>query len=129
MTQHIILAGDTQRAWARQVITDAQQYSIVTVKGPTRSTRQNALLWQALTAISRAKPDGREHTPEVWKELFLHACGHAVQFEMGLNGQPFPTGFRSSQLTKSQFSELIEFIFAWCAEKGVPTDPCGVINA
>ncbi len=72
-----------------------------------------------LSDVSRAMTDGRRHTAEVWKTLFMHACGHAVQFETGLNGQPFPTGFRSSQLTKSQMGELIEFIYSFGAEKGV----------
>ena len=49
----------------------------------------------------------------------MSACGHAVQFEMGLDGKPFPVGFRSSRLTKKQFSDLIEFIYSWCAEKGL----------
>lgn len=72
-----------------------------------------------LSDLSRAKPEGRMHTPEVWKHLVMHACGHAVQFEIGLNGQPFPTGFRSSRLTKAQMSDLIEWVYAYGAEHGV----------
>ena len=64
-------------------------------------------------------PEGRRHTPEVWKALFMNACGHDVQFETGLNGSPFPVGFRSSRLSKGQMSELIEFIYAKGAEWGV----------
>src|SRR3569623_1398765 len=67
----------------------------------------------------RATPEGRCQTPEVWKALFMHACGHAVQFENGLNGQPFPTGFRSSRLTKAEMSELIECILEYGARHGV----------
>jgi hypothetical protein len=62
---------------------------------------------------------GRCHTAEVWKELFCHACGHAVQFEIGLNGQPFPTGFRTSKMSKAQMGDLITFIQAWGDEHGV----------
>ena len=51
--------------------------------------------------------------------MFMHACGHAVQFESGLDGKPFPTGFRSSKLSKSQMSDLIEFIHAYAASNGV----------
>jgi len=72
-----------------------------------------------LSDLSRAKPEGRLHTPEVWKQLVMHACGHAVQFEIGLNGQPFPTGFRSSRLSKAQMGDLIEWIYAYGAEHGV----------
>ena len=73
-----------------------------------------------LSDVSRAKPDGRCHTPEVWKALFMQACGHEVQFENGLvDGSPFPVGFRSSRLTKARMSELIEFIYSWGTEHGV----------
>ena len=49
----------------------------------------------------------------------MHACGYAIRFEMGLNGEPFPVGFRSSQLSKAQMTDLIEFILAWGTERGV----------
>jgi len=59
------------------------------------------------------------HTPDVWKHLVMHACGHDVQFEIGLDGKPFPTGFRSSKLTVGQMSDLIEWIYAYGAEHNV----------
>lgn len=119
MAQTVILHGASQRAFAKQMIDRAPLDAVVTVREATRSTGQNALLWSLLSDISRAKPEGRCHTPEVWKALFMSACGHAVQFEMGLDGRPFPVGFRSSRLTKAQFSELIEFVFSYAAEKGI----------
>jgi hypothetical protein len=92
---------------------------VVTIRAATRSLDQNARLWAVLSDISRAKPEGRRHTPEVWKNLMMHACGHAVQFEMGLDGQPFPVGFRSSKLSKSQMSDLIEFAQEYGSRHGV----------
>jgi hypothetical protein len=122
MAQTVLLHGVSQRSFAKQMIDRAPAGAVVTIREATRTTDQNALLWSVLSKISRAKPEGRRHTPEVWKCLFMSACGHAVQFEMGLDGKPFPVGFRSSRLTKSQFSDLIEFIYSWCAEKGVSLD-------
>lgn len=119
MAQTVILSGSTQRSFAKQLIDRAPMDAVLSIREATRSLDQNALLWSVLSEISRAKPEGRCHTPEVWKCLFMSACGHAVQFEMGLDGKPFPVGFRSSRLTKAQFSDLIEFIYSWCAEKGV----------
>lgn len=119
MAQTIILHSASQRSFAKQMIDRAPVDAVVTVREATRSTDQNALLWSLLSDISRAKPEGRRHTPEVWKALFMSACGHAVQFEMGLDGRPFPVGFRSSRMTKAQFGDLIEFIYSWCTEKGV----------
>lgn len=117
--QTIRLNGSFARSKAKQLIDKAPQGAVVNIREATRSTEQNALLWTLLSEVSRAKPDGRTHTPDVWKSLFMAACGHAVQFEAGLDGAPFPIGFRSSRMSKQQMTDLIEFIFAWCAEKGV----------
>lgn len=119
MAQTIILHGQSQRRHAHELIERAPAGAIVTVREAKRTIDQNAKFWAMLSDISRAMPDGRRHTPEVWKALFMHACGHAVQFEMGLNGQPFPVGFRSSRMTKAEMSDLIETVYAYGAEKGV----------
>ena len=119
MTQTTILSSPARREWAKRLIGAAPEYATVTIRPQDRTTDQNAKLWAMLSDISVAKPDGRKHTPEVWKCLFMSACGHAVQFETGLDGTPFPVGFRSSRLSKHQMSELIEFIYAYAADKGV----------
>jgi hypothetical protein len=79
----------------------------VTIKEATRNLDQNAKLWAMLSDISRAKPEGRMHTPEVWKCLFMASCGHQVRFELGLDNRPFPVGFQSSRLSKKDFADLI----------------------
>lgn len=117
--QTVILAGSSQRALAHRLIDLAPPGAVVNVREARRTLDQNALLWAKLSDVSRSKPEGRQHTPEVWKALFMSACGHAVQFEAGLDGAPFPVGFRSSRLTKSQMVELIDFIDAWGSERGV----------
>lgn len=120
MTGQTLILGTTRaRETAHRLIDAAPVGAVLNVRPATRSTDQNALMWALLSDVSRAKPDGRMHTPEVWKALFMHACGHAVAFETGLSGEPFPIGFRSSRLTKAQMSELIEFILAWGTERGV----------
>jgi len=119
MTHTVVLVGERQREFAHKLVSQAPVGFVVTVKPQTRSGEQNALMWALLTEISKAKPHGREATPESWKLLFMHACGHACQFEIGLNNQPFPVGFRSSQLTKEQMSDLIEYIRAYAAEAGL----------
>jgi hypothetical protein len=72
-----------------------------------------------LTDVSRAKPNGRKATPEVWKCLFMQALGHESRFEMGLDDKPFPIGFRSSRLNKREMSDLTSFIDAWGTQNGV----------
>lgn len=119
MAQTVILCGQSQRSFAKSLIDKAPHGAIMTVKEAGRTIDQNDMMWALLSDISRAKPDGRRHTTDVWKQLFMHACGHAVQFETGLNGQPFPTGFRSSKLNKQQMADLITFIIQWGDQKGV----------
>ena len=117
--QTIILRGQSQRDYAKMLLDRAPVDAVVNIRAATRSSDQNAKRWAMLADVSRAKPGGRTATPEVWKALFMHACGHAVQFEMGLNGQPFPTGFRSSRMTVAQMSDLITFIIQWGDANGV----------
>lgn len=119
MTQTIILRGNAQRDLAQRMVAAAPQDAVVRIAPQSRTLDQNALLWALLSDVARSKPMGRCHTAEVWKELFCHACGHAVQFEIGLNGQPFPTGFRTSKMSKAQMADLITFILAWGDEQGV----------
>lgn len=120
MTGQTIILGTKRAAeQAVRVILAAPNGSVLTVRAPRRTIDQNAKLWAMLSDISRAKPEGRTHTPEMWKALAMHACGHAVQFENGLDGQPFPVGFRSSRLSKAQMSDLIEFLYAFGAQHGV----------
>ncbi|PAP94029.1 recombination protein NinB [Mesorhizobium wenxiniae] len=124
MAQTCILRGQSQRDFAKALIDRAPADAVVTIKEASRTVDQNSRLWAMLSDVSRAKPEGRMHTPEVWKNLFMHACGHAVQFELGLDGKPFPVGFRSSRLTKGQMSDLMEFVTEYGTRHGVHwTDP------
>lgn len=120
--QTITLGTDRAQREAVRLVMAAPYGAILNIRPASRSNEQNALLWTLLSTVSRAKPDGRQHTPDVWKCLFMQACGHAVQFEVGLDGAPFPLGFRSSRITKDQFTDLIEFILQYCAEKQIETE-------
>lgn len=122
MSQTVTLDSRYRREQAHKLVDAAPVGAVMTIAMPKRSTDQNALMWTLLGFISRAKPGGRKHTPETWKALFMHAMGHQSRFEMGLNGEPFPAGFRSSQLTRAQMADLITFIMAWGAEQGVQFD-------
>lgn len=119
MGQRVILVGDDQRRLARRLVDVAPPGAVVEISAPKRTQSQNDLMWAILSDVSRAKPGGREYTPETWKCLFMQACGHDVRFVTGLNGEPFPVGFRSSRLTKRQMVDLIDFIYAWGSEQGV----------
>lgn len=107
------------RERAKRIIDQAPEGWNVTVAAPTRTLDQNDMLWSLLTDISLAKPMGRRHTPDDWKAIAMNACQWECQFVEGLDGRPFPLGFRSSKMTKGQMSTLIEWLLAFGAEHGV----------
>lgn len=108
------------RETAHRIVDAAPAGSVMEVSAPRRTNDQNALMWAMLSDISRAKPEGRSLTPDVWKSLFLHSLDHAQRFEMALDGKGMvPVGFRSSRLTKQQFSDLIETIHEYGARHNV----------
>jgi len=98
---------------AAQLAFKAPPGAVCNIREATRTGDQNAKMWAMLSDVARSKPEGRRHTADVWKALMMNACGHTVQFEIGLNGEPFPVGFRTSSLSKSQMSDLIEFIYEY----------------
>ena len=92
----------------------------VLITMPKRSDAQNDKMWAMLTDVARAKPEGRNWTPETWKCAFMHFLGHQVLFAEGLDGSgPFPLGFRSSKLSVGQMSDLIICIYKYGDEHGV----------
>lgn len=119
MRDQVRLVGDTQRAFAKRLVDEMPIGWIVKFVEPTRTNDQNARMHAMLADVSRAEPMGRKHTPDDWKAIFMNACGWECQFTVGLDGRPFPQGFRSSRLTVKQMSNLIEYIFAFGAEHGV----------
>ncbi len=104
-----IITPKTRSRVAQEVMNIPDGFEVV-IREPTRSLDSNARMWAMLTDISHACPDGRKHSPEVWKALFMHALQYEVRFEQGLNGEPFPVGFRTSRLNKGQMADLITFI-------------------
>jgi len=119
VTHTVRLHSRADRDRAKRLIDAAPDGYTARLESARRSMEQNDKMWAMLSEISEAKPQDRSHTPEVWKALFMHALGHEARFEIGLNGEPFPIGFRSSRLSVSQMSELIEFMNSWCAQNGV----------
>lgn len=125
MAYATILKTPFARERAKQLIDKAPDGYIARLEQPKRTHDQNAKMWAMLSDIARAKPEGRELTPEVWKALFMHSLGHQVRFEAALDGNGMvPLGFRSSRLTKQQFSDLIEVIYEYGARHEVTwSDP------
>lgn len=93
----------------------------VTFAEPKRTDPQNDRMWAMLAIITKAGTiNGRKFTADQWKCIFMKQMGKEVEFLPTLDGQSFfPTGFRSSQLSKGEMSDLQAFMEAWAAEAGI----------
>jgi hypothetical protein len=119
MMQTVILRGQPQRNLAKQFIDKAPENSVVKISPLTRSSEQNNKMWGLIEDVMNAMPEGRQHTKEVWKAIFMNALGHETAFAMGINNEIFPIGFKSSQLSVRQMSDLIEMIYSYGAKHNV----------
>lgn len=116
----IKLVGPEQRQRAYQALLRAPADYVVTIREPNRTLDQNAKMHAMLSDVARAEPQGRKLPTEVWKALFMHDAGFKCSFEHTLDGSGVvPLGFKSSHLSKAEFSDLIEAIYAFGSEHGV----------
>ena len=117
----IILRGPMQRQLVASYILDAAPDNcVVTFKGQTRSLEQNARLWAMLQDISEQVVwYGAKLTPDDWKDVFTASLRKA-RVVPTIDGDGFvPLGMRTSQMSKAEFSALMELIDAFAAEKAV----------
>ena len=103
--------------WARGVPVETR----IEFKESKRTLSQNDRFWAMLTDIATQKDHcGRRYSTDIWKCLLMHAWGREVKFIPALDGQSvMPLAFSSSDLSKAEMSELMEFMAAWGAENGV----------
>lgn len=115
----IRIRSDIDRAKAAKWSSKAPDGWHIHFKEPNRTHLQNSKMWAMLSDISKAEPLDRKHTPDDWKGIIMNACGWDCQFLEGLDGKPFPAGFKSSQLTVKQMVTLIDWMQAFGDENGV----------
>jgi hypothetical protein len=115
----VVLNSRFARERFKRIVDQAPEGYVAEVREPRRSLSQNDRMWAMLTDVSVAMPLGRRHTPDDWKAIAMNACSWECAFLEGLDGRPFPVGFRSSKLTKSQMSTLIDWLQAFGDEHGV----------
>lgn len=95
------------------------------IREPKRSDEQNAALHGLIAQIIKKRPvhNGVRMDMALWKASFMQALGEEVRFVPTLDGDGvFPIGLKTSALSKSRFSELIEFILAWCAREEIAVE-------
>lgn len=90
-------------------------------KEAKRTNDQNSLLWALLTDVSQQLSwHGQRLTPDDWKLVFLDALKREMRIVPNIAGNGFVNlGRSSSDLSKAEFSDLIEVIRAFGAEHGV----------
>lgn len=87
----------------------------------TRTADQNAKLWPMLNDIAKQVPwHGLTLSADDWKLVMLDALNREMRIVPNVSGDGFINlGRSSSRLSKAEFSDLIELIYAFGAEKGV----------
>jgi hypothetical protein len=109
--QTVRLVGDTQRAYAKRLIDNAPLGHVMLLGEETRTDAQNRLMWPLFDDLRAQVPEHAQFTAEQTKLRFLDALGSEMVHLPKLgNAGYFPVGQRSSTLTKTQFSLLIELI-------------------
>lgn len=84
-----------------------------------RSLDQNRLLWALLRDLSeQVEWHGMTLTPEEWKDLATAAL-KKHRIVPGMDGGFVMVGGHTSKMTKREFSELLETIYAFGSERGV----------
>lgn len=119
MPRHVItLRNETLRAKAMHWLSKAPLGFRIEFKEPKRSDEQNDRMWAMLAEISQQGTiNGKQYDPDQWKCVFMKAMGKEAQFLPTLDGNSFfPTGFRSSDLSVREMSDLQTFMEAWAAE-------------
>lgn len=114
----IILRTRQDRGRAVRWIENAPDGTVVEFKQKGRTSDQNAAMWSVLTQINRQRPthNGVKMSAVLWKAVMMEACGIEVLWLPKLDGNgAFPFGYRSSKLTVSEMSDLIEKMLAWAA--------------
>ncbi|ELY6244250.1 recombination protein NinB [Cronobacter universalis] len=113
------LIDESVRYNAIQFIRTCNLDLIVEVKQRTRSLDQNRRLWATLRDISEQVVwHGMKLDSEDWKHIFTAAL-KGQRSAPGINGGFVVLGQSTSKMRVSEFSELLELIYAFGAERDV----------
>lgn len=125
MKRTFIMAHNQARRNAIQAVHDAPEGWAVTVSEPARNLDQNAAQWPILQAFAdqlQWPVNGRMErlTPDEWKDILTCAFKReSVRVAMGMDGGMVMLGQRTSQFSKREFGEWLEFLRATAAEREI----------
>lgn len=117
----LILNGDVNRRKAAHWCAKLPLNSRVEFKGPKRSVPQNDRMWAMLTEVAaQVSWHGLKLTADDWKLIFLDALKRELRLVPNIDGNGFVNLSRSSSdLSKAEFSDLMELIEMFGTQHGV----------
>lgn len=117
----LTLSSKFDRERACKWIVQAKPGTRVVFKDAKRTTAQNDKMWAALTEVaSQVEWHGQKLTPDDWKLIFLDALSREQRLVRNIDNDGFvDLGRSSSNLSKQEFSDLIELIHQFGANHGV----------
>lgn len=121
MTRAIVTINrEFDRQRAANWINTAPIGTRVEFKAARRSVDQNARMWAMLTDVAtQLQWHGEKLTTNDWKKLFLDALGRESKVVPGINGGIVSLSMSSSDLSKEEMSDLMEYMADFGARHGV----------
>jgi hypothetical protein len=99
----------SDRTAVLQAVSEAPDGHYVEIKPSTRTSEQNRLYWAELGTLA----DKCGHTPELWHSFMKR---HFLKSEaVEIAGEVMFLSPSTKKLTKSEFSDYMEEVFAWIA--------------
>lgn len=119
MSRWSFIVSDRAKPKLHLMLDHAPNGMLVEFREAKRTLDQNAKLWPMLTDIStQLSWHGQKYPPEDWKDFLMHQL-RGGRWMPAENGGMVPIGFRTSELSKAEFAELIEVLYAFGARNGV----------
>lgn len=117
----ITILREADKSLAHNWINQAKPGTRIEFKANKRTIEQNSKLWACLTDIAiQLRWHGQRLSTNEWKMLFLDALKRELRMVPSLDGTGLVNiGRSSSDLTKDEFSDLLELIIQFGTEHGV----------
>lgn len=107
------------RHYIAQIVMNAPAGHVVTISEPTRSNDQNRLLWPLLDCLAQQVDwHGQKLEAEDWKHVLTSSL-KKQRVVPGIDGGFVVMGQSTSRMSKPEFSDLLELLYAFGAQYGV----------
>ena len=117
----IVIHGKSDRERAAKWAMQAPSGVRIEYKQAKRSLPMNAKFWACLTDVAtQVEWHGHKLTPDEWRLIFLDGLKRELKMVPSIDGAGLVNvGRSSSDLSKEEFSNLLELVMMFGAEHGV----------